>query len=64
MDVLLFLAVEFPPLADNFLDVMKNGEMAVHADIHLQSTSAKQHNGVWSASTPKIHFSFPISFTL
>ncbi|KAF5901941.1 GRAM domain-containing protein 2B, partial [Clarias magur] len=36
---------EFPPLADNFLDVMKNGEMAVHADIHLQSTSAKQHNG-------------------
>ncbi|XP_053500767.1 GRAM domain-containing protein 2B isoform X3 [Ictalurus furcatus] len=36
---------EFPPLAENFLDVMKSGEMAVHADIHLQTTSTKQHNG-------------------
>ncbi|XP_053542688.1 GRAM domain-containing protein 2B isoform X2 [Ictalurus punctatus] len=36
---------EFPPLTENFLDVMKSGEMAVHADIHLQTISTKQHNG-------------------
>ncbi|KAI5629289.1 GRAM domain-containing protein 3 isoform X3 [Silurus asotus] len=36
---------DFPPITENFLDVIKSGEMAVHADIHLQSTSTKQHNG-------------------
>ncbi|KAF7701303.1 GRAM domain-containing protein 2B-like [Silurus meridionalis] len=36
---------DFPPITENFLDVIKSGEMAVHADIHLQSTSTKHHNG-------------------
>ncbi|XP_066507440.1 GRAM domain-containing protein 2B-like [Hoplias malabaricus] len=36
---------EYTPLSENFLDVMKTGEMAVHADIHLQSSSTKHLNG-------------------
>lgn len=51
------LPLEFSPLTENFLDVMKNGEMAVHADIHLQSSNMKQHNGVWIAPTRK-HYTF------
>ncbi|KAF4081915.1 hypothetical protein AMELA_G00145850 [Ameiurus melas] len=55
---------EFPPLAENFLDVMKSGEMAVHADIHLQTTSTKQHNGpVKAANSPNQQekFLYPLS---
>ncbi|XP_060765389.1 GRAM domain-containing protein 2B [Neoarius graeffei] len=37
-----------------FLDVMKSGEMAVHADIHLQTTSTKHHNGPVKAATDAI----------
>ncbi|XP_072514714.1 GRAM domain-containing protein 2B-like [Salminus brasiliensis] len=36
---------EFSPLSENFLDVIKTGEMAVHADIHLQASSTKLLNG-------------------
>ncbi|KAL7847672.1 hypothetical protein AOLI_G00223900 [Acnodon oligacanthus] len=36
---------EYSPLSENFLDVMKTGEMAVHADIHLQASSTKHLNG-------------------
>lgn len=60
----LFLPLEFPSLTENFLDVMKNGEMAVHADIHLQTTSTKEHNGVWSAPTSSFTFFFPSLFLL
>ncbi|XP_062870538.1 GRAM domain-containing protein 2B-like [Trichomycterus rosablanca] len=36
---------EFPPLTENFMDAMKSGEMAVHADIHMQTAGTKHHNG-------------------
>ncbi|XP_076140477.1 GRAM domain-containing protein 2B-like [Alosa pseudoharengus] len=32
---------EFPSLPENFLNVVKNGEVSVHADIHLQTPSAR-----------------------
>ncbi|MCJ8742590.1 hypothetical protein PDJAM_G00083790 [Pangasius djambal] len=55
---------EFPPLTENFLDVMKSGEMAVHADIHLQTSSTKQHNGPVKAATDanqQEKFLYPLS---
>ncbi|KAL2100201.1 hypothetical protein ACEWY4_004595 [Coilia grayii] len=33
---------EFPSLPENFLNVVKNGEVSVHADIHLQTPSMRQ----------------------
>ncbi|XP_027029472.2 GRAM domain-containing protein 2B isoform X2 [Tachysurus fulvidraco] len=55
---------EFPPLTENFLGVMKSGEMAVHADIHLQSSSTKQHNGSVrdpTVATQQERFLYPLS---
>ncbi|XP_030624377.1 GRAM domain-containing protein 2B [Chanos chanos] len=36
---------EIPNLSENFLNVVKNGEVAVHADIHLQNPNIKNRNG-------------------
>ncbi|TSS11537.1 GRAM domain-containing protein 2B [Bagarius yarrelli] len=55
---------DFPPLTENFLDAMKSGEMAVHADVHLQATSTKQHNGpvkATVAANQRERFHYPLS---
>ncbi|KAJ7988535.1 hypothetical protein DPEC_G00324580 [Dallia pectoralis] len=38
-------AAEFPSIPDTFLSAMNNGEVAVHADIHLQTPNQKHSAG-------------------
>lgn len=37
----VFVSAEFPSIPDTFLSAVKNGEVAVHADIHLETPNQK-----------------------
>lgn len=44
MGFLLLVWADFR-LEDTFLGAVKSGEVSVHADVHLQTTSQKHNNG-------------------
>lgn len=54
---------EFPVLQDSFLSAVKNGEVSVHADIHLQTPSQKHEatpkNGPTNANRAMSHNAKP-----
>ncbi|XP_010876345.1 GRAM domain-containing protein 2B [Esox lucius] len=45
---------DFPSIPDTFLSAMKNGEVAVHADIHLQTPNQKHAAGHQNGPTKPI----------
>uniref|UniRef100_H3D7H1 GRAM domain-containing protein n=1 Tax=Tetraodon nigroviridis TaxID=99883 RepID=H3D7H1_TETNG len=40
-------------LADTFLGAVKSGELSVHADVHLQTSSQKHHSGTAAMGLPR-----------